>query len=177
LLAGINASRQRPLSRLIYALGMRHVGSTTAELLVKHFASMEQLADAAVTDLEAVPGIGSVIAESIVDWFEIEDNRRLVLDLEDLGVNMVRHPGEAPPAAAESVVLEKTFVLTGTLPTIGRKEAEDLIKKAGGRVTGSVSKNTDYVVAGESPGSKLDRAQDLNVLVLDEEAFLKLLES
>ena len=177
LLAGIDASRRRPLGRLVYGLGMRHVGSTTAELLVKHFASMDELASATVADLEAVPGIGTVIAESIVDWFQIEDNRRLVADLMELGLNVTRLPDEAPPAEASSALLQKTFVITGTLPTLSRKDAEDLIKKAGGRVTGSVSKNTDYVVAGESPGSKLDRAHELNIAVLNEDAFLNLVKS
>lgn len=179
LLAGLDAARRRPLSRLLYGLGIRHVGKTTAELLVARYPSMAALGAASQEALEAVEGIGSVIASSIKDWFHIEDNQRLLDDLAALGVNMERLPEEAPPEAAEAAppAAGKTFVLTGTLPTLARKEAEARIKAAGGRVTGSVSKNTDYVVAGESPGSKYDRARAMGVPVLDEAALLSLLAS
>lgn len=176
LLDGIDASRRRPLSRLLYALGIRHVGQTTAELIVAHFESIDELAEATVTDLEQIEGVGTVIAESIVDWFGIDDNRKLISDLRDRGVNTTRLPNEAPPAEGESPAAGKTFVLTGTLPSLSRKEAENMIKRAGGRVTSSVSGNTDFVVAGESPGSKYDRAQELDVPILTEEELLNLLE-
>lgn len=137
---------------------------------------MGDLAGASATDLENIEGIGRVIAESIADWFLIEENRQLVLELEDLGVNIVRLPEEAPPRIEASAVLNKTFVLTGTLPTLSRKDAEDLIKKAGGRISGSVSKNTDFLVAGENPGSKFDRARELpNVKIISETELLHLL--
>ncbi len=182
LLEGIEASKHRPLSRLLFALGIRHVGRTTAELIVPYYASLEALESATVEDLEAIDGIGHVIAESIVDWFRATDdhgqriNQRLVEDLRALGVNTERLPEEAPPETGEeSPVAGRTFVLTGTLPTLSRSEAQARIKQAGGKVTGSVSRNTDYVVAGESPGSKLDRARELEVKILDEAGLLKLL--
>lgn len=176
LLDGIDASRGRLLSRLFYALGIRHIGRTTAELLVGKYASIEELSNATVEELEAIDGIGSVIAESVVDWFKIEDNRQLVADLRELGVNTERLPEEEPPKG-ESAASGKTFVLTGTLPSLSRKEAEALIKRAGGKVTGSVSGNTDYLVSGESPGSKYDRAVDLGIEILDEAGLRQLVES
>jgi DNA ligase (NAD+) len=176
LLDGIEASKHRPLSRLLFGLGIRHVGKTTAEILVTNYASMDDLARATREDLEAIDGIGSVIAESIVDWFQVEDNQRIVRDLVALKVNTRRRAEEEPLEAEGSAVAGKTFVLTGTLPTLSRGEASDLIKKAGGKASGSVSKNTDYVVAGESAGSKLDKAKELGVPILSEADLLKLLD-
>ncbi len=177
LIAGIEASRHRSLSRLIYALGMRHVGRTTAELLATSKASLNDLANASVEQLEAIPGIGGIIAESVVDWFKIEDNRRLVSDLEELGVNTSRLSEEEPPGESTGPVANKTFVITGTLPTLSRSDAEALIKRAGGRVTGSVSRGTDYLVAGENPGSKYDHARELGTSVLSEDDLRNLIES
>ncbi len=174
LLRAIEASKQRPLSRLLFGLGIRHVGKTTAELLVQHFASIDELATATVEQLAAIEGVGPITAESIVDWFRVEDNRQLVEELKALGVNTQRLPEEAP-AAAESPVRGKTFVLTGTLPHLTRKEAEELIKRAGGRVASSVSRHTDYVVVGENPGSKYDRARQLGIPMIDEAELLRLL--
>ena len=176
LLQGIERSKGRPLSRLLYALGLRHVGKTVAELLVARYDSLEALAAASREDLEAIDGIGSVIAESVVDWFALEDNRHLIADLERLGVNTRRLPEEAPPPA-DGGGAGKVYVLTGTLPTLSRKEAQDLIKKAGGKVSSAVSKNTDFVVAGENPGAKLDKARELGVAVLTEGELLGMLEN
>ncbi len=177
LLAGIDEARGRTLSRLIYALGMRHIGKTTAELLVSTFPSMDALAFATVEDLEAIDGIGTVIAESVVDWFKIDDNRRLISDLKALGVNTTRLPEERPATESKSAAADKTFVITGTLPTLSRKEAEALIKQAGGRVTGSVSGNTDYLVAGENPGSKYEKAREHEIEILNESELRELVES
>lgn len=176
LLAGIDASRHRPLGRLLFALGIRHVGKTVAELIAARYPSLEALGEATCEDLESIDGIGSVIAESIVDWFAVEDNRNLVRDLAALGVNTTRLPEEAPATAEVPGVAGKTFVITGTLPNLSRKEAEERIKRAGGKVTGSVSRSTDFVVVGESPGSKLDRAKELGIQILDEESLLRLLD-
>ena len=173
LLQAIEASKQRPLSRLLFGLGIRHVGKTTAELLVQHFASIDELAAATVEQLAAIEGVGPITAESIVDWFRVEDNRQLIEELKELGINTQRLPEEAP--AAESPARGKTFVLTGTLPHLTRKEAEELIKRAGGRVASSVSRHTDYVVVGENPGSKYDRARQLGIPMLDEAELLRLL--
>lgn len=177
LLDGVDASRHRLLSRLIYALGIRHIGRTTAELLVTKYESMDALANADVDELESIEGIGTVIAESVVDWFKVEDNLKMVADLAALGVNTVRLPEEEPPAEGESAVIGKTFVITGSLPSLSRKEAESLIKRAGGRVTGSVSSNTDYVLVGENPGAKLDRAVELDIPRVTEEDLRRLIES
>jgi len=173
LLRAIEASKRRSLSRLLFGLGIRHVGKTTAELLVQRFASIDELAAATIDELSAIEGVGPITAESIANWFRVEDNRRLIEELKELGVNTQRLPEEAP--AAESPVRGKTFVLTGALPHLTRKEAEELIKRAGGRVAGSVSRNTDYVVVGENPGSKYDRARQLGIPMLDEDGLLRLL--
>lgn len=174
LLDGIERSKGQPLSRLLFGLGLRHVGKTTAELLVAHFDSLEALGAADVEMLEAIEGVGEVIARSVVDWFALPHNRDLIAALAALGVNTRRLPEEAP-APVDSVVAGKSFVLTGTLPTLKRSEARTRIQRAGGRVAGSVSARTDYVVAGENPGSKYERAVTLGIPILDEAALLDLL--
>jgi DNA ligase (NAD+) len=174
LIAGIDASRGRSLARLLFGLGIRHVGRTTAELIVADVGSLDDLGDRSAEDLAAIDGIGPVTAESIVDWFAIPDNRALVSELRELGVNTERLPEEAP-AGTESPIAGKTFVITGTLPSMERKEAERLIKHNGGRITGSVSSRTDFVVVGDSPGSKFDRARDLGITILNEEGLRSLL--
>jgi DNA ligase (NAD+) len=177
LLVAIDASRERPLSRLLFALGIRHVGRTVAEDLVEHYETLEDLQDASEDELEAIEGIGPVIAESVADWFAVEDNRELVRALREASVNTRRLKREAPfsengPAAGQ------TFVLTGALPTWTRAEATERIERAGGNVTSSVSGNTDYVVAGENPGSKYDEAQERDhVDILDEERLRALIEN
>ncbi|MEZ4698704.1 MAG: NAD-dependent DNA ligase LigA [Rhodothermales bacterium] len=175
LLDGIEASKRRPLSRLIFGLGMRHVGKTTAELLVSRVPSIEAMSEMDADALLAIEGIGPVIAESIVDWFKVEDNRTLVADLGRLGLNLARLPEEEPAHDVDSAAFGKTFVLTGTLPTLGRADAQAMIKAAGGKVASSVSKKTDYVVAGESTGSKYDKAVELGIPILDEAGFRALL--
>ncbi len=177
LVEAIEASKQRPLSRVLYALGIRHVGQTVAELIVQHFASLDDIAEATVGELEAIDGIGAVIAESVVDWFQLDHNRELIQNLKSEGVNTERLPEEAPPVdKADAPVAGKTFVLTGSLPTLTRSEATSLIKQAGGRVTGSVSGNTDYLVVGDNPGSKYDEASERGVPMLDEEKLRALLD-
>ena len=181
LLDGIEASKHRPLARVLFGLGIRHVGQDAAERIVTGFASLEALEEATQEALEAIDGIGPITAVSVADWFKIEENRRLVQELRDLGVNTVRTEDEAPVALSEEgeedqAVAGKTFVLTGTLPTLARSEAKARIKQAGGKVTGSVSRNTDYVVVGESPGSKYDKAQELGIATIDEAGLLALLE-
>lgn len=177
LLAGIEQSKKRPLSRLLFGLGIRHVGQDAAERVVRAFPSMAALANATQEDLEAIDGIGPITAKSLADWFQVEDNQRLIAELEALGVNLERFESEAPvvqEGEATSIV-GKTFVLTGTLPTLSRKEAKDRIKQRGGKVTGSVSKKTDYVVVGENAGSKYQKAQELGVPTLSEADLLELL--
>jgi DNA ligase (NAD+) len=171
LLAAIEESKSRPLWRLIYGLGIRFVGDRTARLLADHFGSLDNLTEATVEELVNVPEVGMKIAESVVNFFALQSTRELIEKLRQSGVNFVQEQ-----KAAEAGPLNgKTFVLTGTLPTYSREEAARLIEEAGGKVTGSVSKNTDYVVAGEKAGSKLDKAEKLNITVLDEASLLKLL--
>ncbi|MDA0377887.1 MAG: NAD-dependent DNA ligase LigA [Bacteroidetes bacterium] len=174
LVAGIDASRSRPLARLLFGLGIRHVGRTTAEVLVQQFDSMAALGKADADALTAVDGIGEVIARSLVDWFALETNRKIVARLADLGVNVARLPEEAPAAGDDLPFAGKTFVVTGTLPTLGRTEAQDYIKQRGGKAASSVSARTDYLVMGENPGSKADKAAELGIPVLDEAGLLEL---
>ncbi len=177
LLKGLNASKSRPLRRLLFGLGIRFVGETVAALLVSGFPSLDALGEASEEDMIAIDGIGPETAASVVAWFGHERNRRAVEALRELGVNTERLPEEAPAAKPSGgAVAGKVFVLTGTLPTLARTEAKARIEAEGGKVTGSVSKKTDYVVAGEAAGSKLERAQELGVPVLDEPALLALLE-
>ena len=174
LLEGIDATKKRPLSRLLFGLGIRHVGRTTAETLVPHFEGLAALAEADVETLTAIDGIGEVIARSLVDWFALETNQQLVSRLADLGVNVVRLPEEIPAESGEMPFSGKTFVVTGTLPTLGRKEVQDYIKQRGGKATSSVSARTDYLVLGENPGSKADKAAELGVPTIDEEGLFEL---
>lgn len=173
LLAAIEESKRRPLARLLFALGIRFVGASVAELIVRHVPSLESLEKASREALEQIEGIGPQTAGGVVEWFSHEPNRRTVAELRELGVNTKRLPGEAPPS--EGPLAGKTLVLTGTLPSWSRDEAAQRIAAAGGRVAGSVSRNTAYVVAGEAPGSKLERARELGVPVLDEEGLRRLL--
>lgn len=177
LMDAIEASKQRPLRRVLYALGIRHVGQTVAELIVQHFESLEAIADASLEELESIDGIGPVIAESVVDWFQLDHNQKLIHDLKSEGVNTYRTRTEMPEGDQEdSPASGKAFVLTGSLPTLTRGEATALIKQSGGRVTSSVSGNTDFLVVGENPGSKYDEATERGIPMLDESDLRALLE-
>jgi len=170
LLAAIDATRQNPLHRLVYALGIRHVGERAAKLVADHFGSMEALERANADELQAIPGLGPKIAESVVEYFSIPRSHELLGKLRAAGVNMV---GEKKTAPAEGPLLGKTVVVTGTLTSWGRKEMEELIERLGGKSSGSVSKKTSFVLAGEAAGSKLDKARELGVPVLSEDDFLR----
>ncbi len=171
LLAAIAGSKNRPLANLIYALGIRHVGSHTARLLAGQFGSLDKLADAAHEALIGIHEIGSQVADSIVSFFTAAKNRALLADLTELGV--------APPSENRQptgkLLKGKTVVLTGSLERFTRKEGEELVMQQGGRASGSVSSKTDYVVAGTGAGSKLDKARSLGVAVLTEDEFLELI--
>lgn len=173
LLEGIEASKDRPLARLLFGLGIRHVGATVAETLVRHVPSLDALAAMTPEALETIDGVGPRIAQSVVEWFAHRPNRELVEALRAAGVRTERRPEEGP--AEDGALTGKTFVLTGTLPTWTRAEAEARIAAAGGRVASSVSRRTDYVVAGEAAGSKLEKARALGVTVIDEEGLRALL--
>jgi DNA ligase (NAD+) len=171
LLANAEASKRRPLANLLFGLGIRHVGFETAALLAGHFGSIDALAAAGLEELAAVPAIGPKTAESVFEYFRDDENRRLIEKLRAAGVRL---EAEAP-AAREGPLQGLTIVPTGSLTRWSRNEVESLIKRLGGAVGSSVTKKTDYVVAGESPGSKLAKAQEYGVPVLDEDAFLRLL--
>jgi DNA ligase (NAD+) len=171
LLQAIEASKTRPLSRLLFALGIRHVGAHTAKLLAKRFATLDDLAAANSEQLLQIHEVGAKVGESIRDYFINPENRQQLNRLAKAGVNPVP---EATVASA-GIFSGKTFVITGTLERFGRKEAEDLIEQHGGRAAGSVSKKTDYLVAGPGAGSKLDKAQALGIAILDENQFAALL--
>jgi DNA ligase (NAD+) len=169
LVRAIDASRQRPLSLLLFGLGIRHVGKTVAQLLARRFGSMDALMRADADAINAVPGIGAAIAEAVVHFFQEPRNRDLVERLRRAGLAFT----EAQAVAADGPLAGQTYVLTGTLPTLSRTQAAELIERAGGRVAGSVSRKTDAVVAGEDPGSKLDKAKELGVQVIDEAELLR----
>jgi DNA ligase (NAD+) len=171
LLAQIEAGKDRDFNRVIFALGIRHVGERTAQVLADHFGSMDRLRTASLEQLQAVPDIGPVVAQSISDWFNESRNQRVLQRLEEAGVPME----EKVKATARTSRLAGTqFVLTGRLENMTRDEAARLIEEQGGRVSSSVSKKTDYVVVGAEPGSKLDRARDLGIRILTEEEFVNL---
>jgi DNA ligase (NAD+) len=164
LLAEIEASKKLPLERVIYGLGIRFVGERTAQFLAEHFGSLDAIMNASAEQLEEVNEVGPRIAESIVEFFGDEHNRKLVSDLRKAGLTFAGQKKEKGTKLAG-----KTFVLTGTLERHTRDEAKKMIEDAGGRVSGSVSKKTDYVVAGSDAGSKLDKARELGVSVIGEE--------
>ena len=174
LLAQIEASKSRDLANLIFALGIRHVGERTAGILAHELGSLERLTNATVEELDAIPEIGLTVAESVHDWFDDEGNRALCDRLRAAGVKTEAERRSG--GTADERFAGKQFVLTGTLESFTRDEARALIEARGGRVNSSVSKKTDYVVAGEAAGSKLDKAQSLGVTVIDESAFREMLE-
>jgi DNA ligase (NAD+) len=173
LLAGIERSKQQPLARVLAALGIRHVGTTTAELLADHCGTMDAIIAASAETLQEVEGIGPEVSASVREWFDSAAGRETIAELKAVGVNMTQPQARRP--ASGGALSGKTVVVTGTLAKHSRGEIEALIKEHGGKPTASVSKKTDYVVAGESPGSKLDKAQELGVPVLTEEQFESLL--
>ena len=167
----IQNSKQRPLNRIITALGIRHVGKETADILVGEFPSFEALKNATFEQLCNIEGIGDIIAKSIYEFFRNEENLKLIDELIELGINP-----KAEERTKTNKLEGKTFVLTGTLSSMTRDEAGDLIKSHGGKTSSSVSKKTSYVVAGENPGSKLDKAQNLGVIILTENDFLEMIK-
>jgi DNA ligase (NAD+) len=172
LVAAIEQSKQTTLARFIFSLGIRNVGEATARDLAKHFGQLDALLAADGEALQLVPDVGPVVAASIAAFFRESHNRQIIERLRTAGVNW---PAGEPLDSGPKLLAGKTLVLTGTLPTLKRDEAKAMIEAAGGKVSGSVSKKTDFVVAGEEAGSKLEKALELGVVVLDEAEFLKLL--
>ena len=171
LLDAIAASKRRPLSRFLYALGIRHVGEHLAKVLARQFGSLEALAKTGRDELLAIHEVGPQVADSVVNFFQSQRNREILHKLREAGVS----PKEEERRAG-GPLSGKTFVFTGALTRFSRKEAQEMVERLGGRAAGSVSKKTDYVVAGEEAGSKLDKALELGITVLSEEEFLQLLE-
>jgi DNA ligase (NAD+) len=171
LIQAINQSRNTTLARFIFALGIRHVGETTAKDLANHYQSMHALMDASLENLLTVKDVGPVVAGSITSFMEEAHNREVIEQLLASGMQLT-----VEEKIISAAVAGKTFVLTGTFPTMTRDEAKDLLEKAGAKVAGSVSKKTDYVVAGADAGSKLTKAEELGVPVIDEVALLELLK-
>ncbi|NLG68102.1 MAG: NAD-dependent DNA ligase LigA [Firmicutes bacterium] len=175
VVGAIQASKGRGLARLLYALGIRHVGEGTARDLARHFGSIEAIMQASVEELMKVPDVGEVVARSIREFFDEPANRRLGQELASLGV--VTTQAREPRPSAASPFAGKRVVVTGTLSRYSRREVEELLASLGAQVSGSVSAKTDYLVVGESPGSKLDKARALGVTILDEPTFYRMLEA
>ncbi len=173
ILDALETSKKTTLARFIYALGMRNVGEATAKDLAKHFGNLSALINASTEDLLAVNDVGPIVAESITNFFSEAHNQSVIAELLAAGITWPETEGRQ---LSDGKLVGKTLVLTGTLPTMSRDSAKELIEAAGGKVSGSVSKKTDYVVAGTEAGSKLDKAQELGIAILDEAGLLALLE-
>ncbi len=171
-LDGVQASKQRDLWRLLFGLGILHVGAGVAKALGRGFATLDDVFAASVTELTECEDVGEVIAQSVVQWRDDPRNRKLIERLRKVGLNFNSQLYQ--PKAKAGPLTDKTFVLTGTLPNLKREEATAKIEAAGGKVSSSVSKKTDYVVAGAEAGSKLDKAQKLGVKIIDEAQLLRL---
>jgi DNA ligase (NAD+) len=170
LLKGIEDSKKQTLSRLIYALGIRHVGVHAADILAQEFASIDNLAKQTPEGLTAIDEIGPVMAESIYEFFSLPQTKKILVKLKDTGVRM-----EERPKKGSGKLAGKTFVFTGSLEHFSRTEAQDIVKRLGGRVSSSVSKETDFVVRGQEPGSKYTKAKELNINVITEKEFKKMI--
>lgn len=171
LIGAIERSKQNPLWRLIFGLGIRHIGEKAAKLLEETFESLDEMATAPLESFQNIEGFGEVMAQSLCSFFSLEGTKELLGELKGLGLNFT-----AAKKSKEGELAGKTFVLTGTLPTLKREEAKEMIEAAGGKVSGSVSKKTHFVVAGEAAGSKLTKAGDLGIPVLTEQQLLALLQ-
>jgi len=170
LITAIEDSKKQPFNRVLFGLGIRYVGNVTAQLLAENFGNIDNLAQAKITDLSAVYGIGAEIASSVVDWFQIPANQTLIAELKQVNLNFNQ-------IKIQTDISNKIFVLTGTLPTLKRNEAKNLIESKGGKVSSSISAKVDYVVVGESAGSKLTKSQELGLKIIDEAELLKILSS
>ena len=173
LLAALAESKKNELDKLLFALGIRHVGAKVARILATEFGSMEKLQQAQPEELEQIRDIGDKIAESAVTWLNVPANIDLVERLAAAGLTMTFTP---PASQEDNPFFGKTLVFTGTMPTLGRAEAKTMAQDVGAKVSGSVSKKTDYVIAGAEAGSKLEKAQQLGVTVIDEAEFLRMLK-
>jgi DNA ligase (NAD+) len=175
ILAAVESSKTRPLAALIFALGIRHVGASVGELLAGRFASIDSLMAASPDEISGIEGVGPVISDNVREYFSQPESQKLVEELKEVGVKLEQDAAEAARTFAPTLA-GKTFVITGSITKMERLDAEKAIKARGGKATSSVSKKTDYLVAGESAGSKLAKAQELGIKIIDEAEFLTLLE-
>ena len=171
LINAINKSKENDLSKLIFAFGIRHIGSKAAKLISEHFGDIDAVMNASIEDFEAIEGFGGILAESAAEFFSLEESKNMIERLKNYGLNM-----KSLKEIQDDRFQGRTFVLTGTLPTYSRKEASDIIEKFGGKVSSSVSKKTSFVLAGEEAGSKLDKANTLGVPVIDEIQFNEMIK-
>lgn len=171
LFMALESSKTRPLARVLTALGIRGVGGTVAEMLVNHYPSIDALAGASAEELEAIEGMGPITAQRVVEWFQRSRHREIIGKLRDAGVRLKEEREEREDDRSDQPLAGLTFVITGTLPTLSRSDAKALIEAHGGKVVGSVSSKTSYLLVGESPGSKLRRAEGLGVPIIDEAAL------
>ena len=176
LVQAIAESKNQSFERILYGLGIRYVGSTNAKILVKSFPTIEALSQASFEDIEAVYGIGEEIAQSVFEWVRVADNQSLITQLQQAGLKLAIQQSDFNHDDSQNLILAaKTFVITGTLPTLKRDEAKKLIEQAGGKVTGSISKKTDYLLLGDNAGSKLAKADKLGIQKISEAELLELL--
>ncbi len=175
LVAAFEKRKRTTLARFLFGLGIRHVGETTAKDLARHFGALDRLMDASVEQLLEVADVGPIVAQSVRTFFDQPHNREVIEQLRAVGIHWAEHDGEADRTPRP--LAGRTFVLTGSLPTLEREDAKALIEAAGGKVAGSVSKKTSYVVAGEAAGSKLDKARELGVMILDEAGLRAMLDA
>jgi DNA ligase (NAD+) len=175
LLDGIEASKQQPLERLLVGLNIRHLGPSVAKLLAGHFQHMDGIVAASESDIAEIDGVGPKIAEAVRSWIDVPRNRQLVDDLASLGVRMDTDLEEA--VAGEQPLEGWSVVVTGTLKGFSRSQAKEALETRGAKVTASVSKKTSLVVVGDNPGSKRDKADELGVPIVDEAAFVRLLDT
>lgn len=171
MISAIEKSKENPLSRMLFAFGIRHIGQKAAKLVAEHFDNMEALLNASKDEIEAIDGFGSVMAESLAEFLSLNSTRDMINKLKEYGLNMTE-----PTTLIDERFAGMTFVLTGTLPTYSRQEASAIIENFGGKTSSSVSKKTTYVLSGEASGSKLDKANALGIPVIDEEQFLEMIK-
>ncbi|GAE87452.1 DNA ligase [Acetivibrio straminisolvens JCM 21531] len=173
LLASIEKSKKNNIDRLIFGFGIRHIGLRAAQLLSENFESIDAIMNASAENIVAIPEFGDKMARSVEQFFSQKQNRDIIEKLKAAGVNTISF---GKKKIKDNRFEGKTFVLTGTLPSFTRKEAEEIIKSFGGKTSGSVSKKTDYVLAGEDAGSKLEKAKELGIEIIDEERFRQMIE-
>ena len=175
LIMGIEDSKKQPFAKVLYGLGIRYVGAVNAQILADNFPDIDSLANASIMDLEAINGIGKEIANSVVEWFSIEQNKQLINLLKGHNLTLQNQNSDTQKDEKQLILEGKVFVITGTLNQLTRNEAKDLIQKYGGKVTGSVSSKTDYLLAGEKAGSKLTKAQELGIKIISESELLTII--